>query len=235
MNEIDTKNKLSILIPCYNEEKTIIKIIKQIKKQNYSVPYEIIIINDGSTDNTYNKLFYLQNKIKDLKIISYKQNQGKGYALQQGIKNVTGNITIIQDADLEYNPKQINELIEPILRNETNVVYGSRFTGTIINMSKTSIIGNIILTGLINLLFQTKLTDIETGYKIMKTKILRNLNLIQNDFEIEIEITTKLIKNKIFIKEIPINYQARLKNEKKINWKNGVKGIYYIIYYWLKL
>ena len=219
--------KLSIIIPVYNEEKTILKLINNIKSINFPINYELIIVNDGSTDSTSEKLRKL-----NINLIEYKENKGKGFAVRKGLRSCKGDIIAIQDADLEYNPKQIPNLVKPILNKETEVVYGSRFLKKENQNWKipTHYLGNRLLTSLSNLLYKCNLTDMETCYKIFTKKVKNSLNLTLNDFGLEIELTSQICKNGFKIKEIPINYYPRSWEEgKKINWKDGIKAIYYLI------
>ncbi len=218
--------KLSIIIPVFNEENTIIDLLKIVESVDYSIPSEIIIVNDGSTDKTYEQLLKMKPPIKGIKIISYKKNKGKGYAIRQGIKNINGDIMIIQDADFEYDPNQIPTLIKPIIEGQYDVVYGSRFLGSCKNMKFSFLFGNKFLTFITNLLFGSQLTDIETCYKTIHKDVLRELNLESDGFEIEAEITSKILKNSYKIKEIPIRYKARSREAgKKIKISDGLKNL----------
>ena len=218
--------KLSIIIPVYNEEKTIVDILKIINKVDYKIPFEIVAVNDGSTDKTHNLLLKSKRQFENIRIISYRKNRGKGYALRKGVKNSKGGIIIFQDADLEYNPRQIAILIKSIINNECDVVYGSRFLGKPKNMRLSFFIGNKFLTFVTNLLFGSSLSDIQTCYKAMPRDIFKKLNLKSDRFEIESEITSKILKNGYRIKEIPINYKARSgKGGKKIKWTDGIKNL----------
>ncbi len=218
--------KLSIIVPVYNEEKTISNIIDQVASHDYGIKNDIIIVNDGSSDKTYQELKKLKKRIKNLKIISYEKNKGKGYAIRKGIEKSDGDIVVIQDADLEYNPKQILYLIKPIIDRKKKVVFGSRFIGKYKNMKFFQLLGNKILTFLTNFLFNTNLTDMETCYKCIHRNVLKNIELFSDRFEIEAEITAKIIKHGYDIYELPINYSARTKEEgKKINWKDAINNM----------
>ncbi len=218
--------KLSIIIPVYNEEKTIRYVINKVSEVDYNMDTEIIIINDGSSDKTFNELNKIKKKFKKLKIISYKKNKGKGYAIRLGITKSKGNIIVIQDADLEYSPNQIPYLINPLTMKQKKVVYGSRFMGEYKNMKFFQFLGNKILTFLTNLLFGSNLTDMETCYKCIHKDVLNKIDLFSDGFEIEAEISAKILKSGFEIYELPIDYSARTKKEgKKINWKDAIKNI----------
>lgn len=224
--------KLSIVIPCYNEEKTISVIIEYILKFAH-INKEIIIVDDGSTDNTKK---ILQEKLKNKvdKIIYHTKNQGKGAALRTGIAVATGEIILIQDADLEYDPKDYTKLIEPILSGRADIVYGSRFIGSDPHRAVYfwHSLANGFLTFLSNIFTGLKLTDIETCYKVFKSEIIKEIKIEENGFGFEPEITAKIAKKNYRIYEIGISYYGRTYSEgKKISWIDGIKAIYFILKY----
>ena len=232
-------NKLSILIPVYNEEKTIHLILNKIKAVNLTnnIGKEIIIINDNSTDNTKGiiKEYLVKNPESDIKYFEQEANKGKGAAIHKGILNAKGDFLIIQDADLEYDPEEYNDLIKPVLKGYADVVYGSRFMGN--NPHRVLFfwhtIGNKFLTFLSNMLTNLNLTDMETCYKLFNTSIIQNIKLQEKRFGFEPEITAKISKiPEIRIYEIGISYYGRTYSEgKKINWKDGFRAIYCILKY----
>lgn len=228
------KNKVSIIVPVFNEEKTVVKVLHNLLSLTLPFEKEIIVVNDGSTDKTYDKI----KSLKKIKIISYKKNKGKGFAVRNGIGNSKGNIIVIQDADLEYNPKNISLLIKN-LTCDNPVVYGSRFLDKkIFFFGKKKIplishyIGNKLLTGITNLLYNANLTDMETCYKVFYKSILDNIELKAKGFEFEPEITSKILKNGFKIKEVSINHAPRTYKEgKKIRKLDGIKALFYLIKY----
>jgi glycosyltransferase involved in cell wall biosynthesis len=232
-------NKLTIVIPVFNEAETIHLILDKIKsvKLINEIEKEIILVNDCSTDKTEESIISYLNNNLDLKIkyFSHEINKGKGAALHTGIKNATGEYLIIQDADLEYDPSEYNELLMPILNGFADVVYGSRFMGQKPHriLFFWHSIGNNFLTFLSNIFTNLNLTDMETCYKIFDTKIIQSIDLKENRFGFEPEITAKISRiTNIRIYEVGISYYGRTFEEgKKIGWKDGFRAIYCILKY----
>ena len=223
---------LSIVIPCYNEKASIRTIVDKVREASVAHK-EIIIVDDCSTDGTSE---VLDTEIAPLvsKVIHQKQNGGKGAALHTGFAAATGDIVIIQDADMEYDPNEYAGVIEPICNDEADVVYGSRFAETkrYDDAYKQNIAANLFLTRLSNLFTGLKLTDMETCYKAFRREIIQSIELKEKRFGFEPEITAKLASRKVRMAEVPISYYPRKVEEgKKINWKDGVRAIYCIVKY----
>jgi glycosyltransferase involved in cell wall biosynthesis len=235
------RKKLSIVIPAYNEETTIHLILNKIKQVELigGLEKEVIVIDDCSKDNTIGSLerFKQDNPDLDINVHKHTVNQGKGAALRTGIQRASGDFIIIQDADLEYDPREYNLLLAPLIENFADVVYGSRFAGgrphRILFFWHT--IGNKFLTTLSNMLTNLNLTDMETCYKIFRSHIVKGIELKENRFGFEPEVTAKISKIKgIRIYEVGISYYGRTYEEgKKIGWKDGFRAIYCILKYGL--
>jgi len=217
--------KLSVIVPVYNEEATISTILNKLIE--VSAVKEIIVVDDGSADKSVARI--KKNKSKKIKLIS-KKNGGKGSAVRLGLENVTGDYVLIQDADLEYDPRDIAALIDPVKRGRVEIVYGSRFLGPHSNLLFWHRLGNHFLNMVINILYNTTLSDMETCYKLMPTQILKDLKLEANSFDMEPEITCKLLKKGVNIFEVPISYVGRDFDEgKKITWRDGIDALKVIV------
>ena len=225
--------KISIIVPCFNEERYIIDTLKRVCEQKKNYDLQIIVSDDGSRDNSVDLL----NKNSDLydKLIISETNKGKGNAIRNAIPYIEGEVTLIQDADLEYDPKDYSIIFNPFLEDGADVVYGTRFgSGKKVRIFYyINRVANFIITNLVNTLTNINFTDVETGYKAIKSKYLKNLNLIENSFTIEIEITMKISKIKpLKIFEVGISYSGRTYEEgKKIKMIDGIKAILAIFKY----
>jgi glycosyltransferase involved in cell wall biosynthesis len=226
--------KVCIVIPVYNEVKTVAEIISRVSSATVIAPEkEVIIVDDCSTDGTRELLQELGQTQKNLKILYHKTNQGKGSALRTGFASVTGDIVIIQDADLEYDPRDYPNLLQPIIDGRADVVYGSRFLGGPHRvLFFWHYLGNKLLTLLSNALTNLNLTDMETCYKVFRRKVLDQIDLKSSRFGIEPEFTAKVAKKGFRIYEVPISYSGRDYSEgKKITWKDGFVAIFAIFWF----
>jgi len=222
--------KLSVVIPVYNEKDTVLKVIDRVR--SVALSKEIIVVDDCSTDGT-RELLQSLSPSDDLTIILQSKNAGKGAALRAGFNAVSGDIVVIQDADLEYDPAEYPNLIQPILAGKADVVYGSRFLGgphRVLLFWHS--VGNRFLTTLSNMLTGLNLTDMETCYKVFRADVLKKITLCENRFGFEPEFTAKIGKARFRIYEVPISYSGRDYSEgKKIGWKDGIAAIYFILKY----
>lgn len=229
--------KLSIIIPCFNEEQLIGRVLHTLKHLllSFDLDKEIIVVDDASTDNTFPVIQSFADNDSSIIVCRHPVNKGKGACIQTALDKVSGSIIIIQDADLEYDPRDYNRLLEPIIEGYADVVYGSRFSGNgphrVLFYFHT--IGNKLLTFLSNLFTQLNLTDMETGYKMFRTEVLKQIRLKEKRFGFEPEVTAKVSRiMDIRIYEVGIAYYGRTYKEgKKINWKDGFRAIYCIIWY----
>ncbi|MEO8070698.1 MAG: glycosyltransferase family 2 protein [Acidobacteriota bacterium] len=218
--------RLSIIVPVYNEAATIAAVVERLLSIDLPVPRELIVINDGSTDGTRVVLDGLRGRSPLLAIVHEETNRGKGHAVRLGFARATGSIVAIQDADLELDPAQLALLVAPILAAETDVVYGSRFLSGPTSAPALSRAANRGLTAITNLLYRSSLTDMETCYKIMRIEVARSLTLAANRFDIEPEITARLLLGGHRILERPVTFSPRSRAAgKKIGWRDGVMAI----------
>jgi glycosyltransferase involved in cell wall biosynthesis len=225
--------KLSIIVPAYNEEETISKTVHRLLETRIKgVVKEVFVINDGSNDNTLQKIKKIVNR--NVHLIDKRRNEGKGAAIRDALKRVTGDVVIIQDADLEYDPSEIPKLLEPIQNDLADVVYGSRFMGGDARrvLLYWHMVGNKFLTLLSNMVTNINLTDMETCYKVFTKNVAQKLKLKEDRFGFEPEFTVKVAKMRARVYEMGISYSGRNYTEgKKINWKDGIRAIWVMIKY----
>ncbi|MBW2443556.1 MAG: glycosyltransferase family 2 protein [Deltaproteobacteria bacterium] len=223
--------KLSVVIPVYNEEKTIQEIVRRV--QEVALEKEVIIVNDGSSDGTAQALNRIADDYDNLVVLDQTRNRGKGAALRKGFAQATGEIILIQDADLEYDPRDYGRLLEPILDGRADVVYGSRFLGGPHRvLFFWHYAGNKFLTLLSNMLNNLNLSDMEVGYKVFRRQILERIDLKSNRFGFEPEVTAKIARLRPRIYEVPISYSGRSYEEgKNITWKDGVVDFFCIVWF----
>jgi len=226
------KADLSVVMPVYNEKDTVLKIIDKVLKLD--IVKEVIVVDDCSTDGT-RELLKGANLGGRIKLLLHDKNMGKGAALRTGFKNISGDVAVIQDADLEYDPGEFIEMIKPIQDGQADVVYGSRLSGG--KPQRVHLfwhrVGNDFLTFLTNLLYNTTLSDMETCYKMFKAGVISGINIKSDDFSVEPELTAKVLKNKnLRIYELPISYYGRNYAEgKKINWTHGFGALWALLKY----
>lgn len=224
--------KLSVVIPCYNEADTLAKLVQRVTEARYD-PKEILVVDDGSTDGTRELL--RNGSIPGVdRVILQEHNQGKGAALRAGIRAATGDVVVVQDADLEYDPGDYEKLIQPILEDKADVVFGSRFLGP----SPHRVLyfwhrfGNGVLTFISNMFTNLNLTDMETGYKMFRREVIQAIRIEENRFGVDAEITAKVARMAVRIYEVGISYHGRTYAEgKKINWRDGFRVFYCILKY----
>ena len=223
-------SKLSVIVPVYNERNTVVEIVRRMRAVQLDVDLEIILVDDGSTDGTRKVLPQLEDST--LRVVMHPQNKGKGAAIRTGLVHVTGDLVLIQDADLEYDPEDWPKLLSPMLRGKAKVVYGSRFTGERRNMLFLHWVGNRALSLTTNILYNTTLSDMETCYKLFDRTVLDGMTLHAEKFDFEPEVTAKVLRRKIRIYEVPISYAGREFDEgKKITWRDGFMALWTLVKY----
>ena len=221
---------LSVIVPVYNERNTVTEIIRRIRAVRVPLEVDVVVVDDGSTDGTEKVLSALQDST--VRVITHDQNRGKGAAVRTGIASAKGDLVIIQDADLEYDPKDWPRMLEPILEGKAKVVYGSRFTGERKNMLPSHWVGNRILALMTNLLYSSTLSDMETCYKLFDRKVLDGMTINSNRFDFEPEITAKVLRRGYRIYEVPVSYAGREVSEgKKISWRDGIAALVALLRY----
>lgn len=219
--------KLSVVIPVYNEKDTLEELLNKVEAVDLGeIQKEYVLVDDGSTDGTAEVLYRLAKERPYLKIFFQEQNSGKGATLSMGFKHTTGDYVIVQDADLEYDPEDYKKLLRALNEEKADVIYGSRFSGSYEDMSNLHYFGNKMLTLITNIFFGVLLTDMETCYKLMPGDFIRSVNIKSARFNFEPEITAKILKSGMKIKEVPISYKGRTHSEgKKITWRDGVSAV----------
>lgn len=219
--------KLSVLMPVYNEEKTIEEIIQRVLAQ--PMVHELIVVDDGSQDGTREVLRALNDE--RVKVFFKARNEGKGAALKEAAQQATGDVSIIQDADLEYDPQEYSAMLDLLVSGKADVVYGSRFLYRTRIYNFYHLLGNKVINLLVNMLFNTTFTDMETCYKAFRTDYIKDMTFQSKSFGFEVEFTAHMVKKKLRIYEVPISYYGRTYEEgKKITWRDGLKALYWIIY-----
>ncbi|HLM16846.1 MAG TPA: glycosyltransferase family 2 protein [Acidimicrobiia bacterium] len=229
-DETQEYRKLSVIVPVFDERNTVVEIVRRMRKVELPVDLEIVIVDDGSTDGTRDVLRQLADST--VRVLSHDVNRGKGAAIRSGLVHVTGDLVLVQDADLEYDPEDWPKLLAPIMRGKARVVYGSRFTGERRNMLFLHWVGNRFLSLVTNVLYNTTLSDMETCYKLFDRKLLDGITLRSKRFEFEPEVTAKMLRRGIRIYEVPISYTGREFDEgKKITWSDGFIALWTLVKY----
>jgi glycosyltransferase involved in cell wall biosynthesis len=221
---------LSVIVPVFNERNTVAEVIRRIRAVDIPLEVEVIVVDDGSNDGTEKVLTALQDST--VRVITHGRNRGKGAAIRSGLSGAKGDLIVIQDADLEYDPDDWHRLLDPVFKGKAKVVYGSRFTGERKNMLPSHWIGNRFLSFTTNLLYRSTLSDMETCYKLFDRKVLDGIEIRSNRFEFEPEITAKVLRRGYRIYEVPISYAGREPSEgKKISWRDGVTALLTLLRY----
>ncbi len=223
-------HKLSVIIPVFNERNTVAEIVRRMRSVELPVEREIVIVDDGSDDGTRDVLTQLRDST--VRVVAHSANRGKGAAIRTGLESVSGDVVLVQDADLEYDPEDWPKLLAPVLKGRARVVYGSRFTGERRNMLFLHWVGNRFLSFVTNVLYNSTLSDMETCYKLFERDVLDGMQLRADRFDFEPEFTAKVLRRGIRIYEVPISYAGREPYEgKKITWRDGVIALWTLVKY----
>jgi glycosyltransferase involved in cell wall biosynthesis len=221
---------LSVIVPVFNERATVAEVIRRIRSVELPVDVEVIVVDDGSTDGTDKVLAALGDST--IRVIDHQRNRGKGAAIRTGLAAARGDLVLVQDADLEYDPLDWSRLLDPILRGKAQVVYGSRFTGERKNMLPLHWVGNRFLSLVTNVLYSSTLSDMETCYKMFDRRVLEGITIESDGFDFEPEITAKVLRRGFRIYEVPISYAGREPDEgKKITWRDGLGALKALVKY----
>jgi glycosyltransferase involved in cell wall biosynthesis len=222
--------KLSVIVPVFNERSTVAEIVRRMRSVELPVEREIVVVDDGSDDGTGAVLTQLRDST--VRVIAHPQNRGKGASIRTGLESATGDLVLVQDADLEYDPEDWPRLLAPVLKGRARVVYGSRFTGERRNMLFLHWVGNRFLSLVTNVLYNSTLSDMETCYKLFDRRVLDGIRLHSDRFDFEPEFTAKVLRRGIRIYEVPISYAGREPSEgKKITWQDGVTALWTLVKY----
>ncbi|HXW34668.1 MAG TPA: glycosyltransferase family 2 protein [Acidimicrobiales bacterium] len=225
-----TYHLLSVIVPVYNERNTVAEVIRRVRSVELPLGLEVVVVDDGSSDGSEKILGALEDST--VRLIAHGSNRGKGAAVRTGLEVSRGDLILIQDADLEYDPADWPRLLDPIVRGKARVVYGSRFTGERKNMFPSHWLGNRFLTLLTNILYSSTLSDMETCYKLFDREVLRGIKIQSDKFEFEPEITAKVLRRGYRIYEVPVSYAGRELDEgKKITWRDGLGAIATLVKY----
>jgi glycosyltransferase involved in cell wall biosynthesis len=226
----ETFRTLSVIVPVFNERSTVAEIVRRMRTVQLPVEREIVIVDDGSYDGTGDVLTQLRDST--VRVIKHAENRGKGAAIRTGLESATGDLVLVQDADLEYDPEDWPRLLAPVLKGRARVVYGSRFTGERRNMLFLHWVGNRFLSLVTNILYNSTLSDMETCYKLFDRHVLDGVRLKAERFDFEPEFTAKVLRRGIRIYEVPISYAGREPDEgKKITWHDGVTALWTLVKY----
>ena len=226
---------LSVIVPVYNERNTVAEVLRRMRRVELPVDLEVVVVDDGSTDGTAQILAALEDST--VQVVRHPSNLGKWAAIRTGMQHVRGELVLIQDADLEYDPEDWPRLLRPVLRGRSQVVYGSRFGGEGGSMPASDWMGNRFLSLVTNLLYNTSLSDMECGYKLFTRKVLDDITIESDRFDFEPEITAKVLRRGYRIYEVPVSYAGRAANEgRKCAWRDGVRALATLVRYrWGKL